>query len=292
MKKLIFMAVALLMATACMDLENKNNSWSRTISGDMVTTNTESGVAYTDNASVTVEVKDITKPYINLLIEGVKFVPMMPDVNFLVSDIQFKLYPSNDTNDPLYGSWTFNEKSVVPTVGGVPREEYTMLNFIGSISDNGVVVDFDVNFGGVVYHATFGRNDALQTWEAEYDATADVVINPGTEGAMTSTDQTLVSFAQGNLSKQVVNITFKDFRFVAMMPEITFTLTDVPFSYSEDGTQRLFNVASIVPTIGDQKFEQYTMTNFTGSVTNNAVMLNCDIASMNARVTLTGMINK
>lgn len=292
MKKLIFMAVALLMATACMDLENKNNSWSRTIAGDMVTTNTESGVAYTDNASVTVEVKDITKPYINLLIEGVKFVPMMPDVNFLVSDIQFKLYPSNDTNDPLYGSWIFNEKSVVPTVGGVPREEYTMLNLIGSISDNGVVVDFDVNFGGVVYHATFGRNDALQTWEAEYDATADVVINPGAEGAMTSTDQTLVSFAQGNLSKQVVNITFKDFRFVAMMPEITFTLTDVPFSYSEDGTQRLFNVASIVPTIGDQKFEQYTMTNFTGSVTNNAVMLNCDIASMNARVTLTGMINK
>lgn len=280
------------MATACMDLENKNNSWSRTISGDMVTTNTESGVAYTDNASVTVEVKDITKPYINLLIEGVKFVPMMPDVNFLISDIQFKLYPSNDTNDPLYGSWIFNEKSVVPTVGGVPREEYTMLNLIGSISDNGVVVDFDVNFGGVVYHATFGRNDALQTWEAEYDATADVVINPGAEGAMTSTDQTLVSFAQGNLSKQVVNITFKDFRFVAMMPEITFTLTDVPFSYSEDGTQRLFNVASIVPTIGDQKFEQYTMTNFTGSVTNNAVMLNCDIASMNARVTLTGMINK
>lgn len=292
MKKLIFMAVALLMATACMDLENKNNSWSRTISGDMVTTNTESGVAYTDNASVTVEVKDITKPYINLLIEGVKFVPMMPDVNFLVSDIQFKLYPSNDTNDPLYGSWIFNEKSVVPTVGGVPREEYTMLNLIGSISDNGVVVDFNVNFGGVLYHATFGRNDALQTWEAEYNATADVVINPGAEGAMTSTDQTLVSFAQGNLSKQVVNITFKDFRFVAMMPEITFTLTDVPFSYSEDGTQRLFNVASIVPTIGDQKFEQYTMTNFTGSVTNNAVMLNCDIASMNARVTLTGMINK
>ena len=199
MKKLIFAAVSLLMVTACMDSESNSNSWSRTISGDMITVNTETGVAYTDNASVTVEVKDITKPYINLLIEGVKFVPMMPDVNFLVSDIQFKLYPSNDTNDPLYGSWIFNEKSVVPTVGGVPREEYTMLNFVGSISDNGVVVDFDVNFGGAIYHATFGKNDALQSWEAEYKATADVVLNPGTEGAMTSTDETLVSFAQANL---------------------------------------------------------------------------------------------
>ena len=286
------MAVSLLMVTACLDISQKNNSWSRTISGDMITVNTETSVSYTDNAAVTVEVKDITKPYINLLIEGVKFVPMMPDVNFLVSDIQFKLYPSNDTNDPLYGSWIFNEKSVVPTVGGVPREEYTMLNFVGSISDNGVVVDFDVNFGGVIYHATFGKNDAVQTWEAEYKATADVVINPGAEGAMTSTDETLVSFAQANLSKQVVNITFKDFRFVAMMPEITFTLKDVPFSFSEDGSQRLFNVATIIPTVGDQKYDQYTMTNFTGSVTNNNVMLNCDIAAMNARVTLTGTINQ
>lgn len=292
MKKLIFAAVSLLMVTACMDSESNSNSWSRTISGDMITLNTETNVSYTDNASVTVEVKDITKPYINLLIEGVKFVPMMPDVNFLVSDIQFKLYPSNDTNDPLYGSWIFNEKSVVPTVGGVPREEYTMLNFVGSISDNGVVVDFDVNFGGAIYHATFGKNDAVQTWEAEYKATADVVLNPGTEGAMTSTDETLVSFAQANLSKQVANITFKDFRFVAMMPEITFTLKDVPFSFSEDGTQRLFNVASIVPAIGDEKFDQYTLTNFTGSVTNNNVMLSCDIAAMNARVTLTGTINQ
>lgn len=292
MKKLIFAAVSLLMVTACMDSESNSNSWSRTISGDMITLNTETNVSYTDNASVTVEVKDITKPYINLLIEGVKFVPMMPDVNFLVSDIQFKLCPSNDTNDPLYGSWIFNEKSVVPTVGGVPREEYTMLNFVGSISDNGVVVDFDVNFGGAIYHATFGKNDAVQTWEAEYKATADVVLNPGTEGAMTSTDETLVSFAQANLSKQVANITFKDFRFVAMMPEITFTLKDVPFSFSEDGTQRLFNVASIVPAIGDEKFDQYTMTNFTGTVTNNNVMLSCDIAAMNARVTLTGTINQ
>ena len=292
MRKLIFAAVTLLLVTACLGSEKNKNSWSRTISGDMVTVNTDSGVAYTDNAAVTVEVKDVTTPYINLLIEGVKFVPMMPDVNFLVSDIFFRVYPSNDTNDPLYGSWIFSEKSVVPTVGGVPREEYTMLNFVGSISDNGVVVDFDVNFGGVVYHATFGKNDALQTWEAEYKATADVVLNPGTEGAMTSTDETLVSFAQANLSKQVVNITFKDFRFVAMMPEITFTLTDVPFSFSEDGTMRMFNVASIVPTIGDQKFDQYTMTNFTGSVSNNYIMLNCDIASMNARVTLTGTINQ
>ena len=102
MRKLIFAAVTLLLVTACLGSEKNKNSWSRTISGDMVTVNTDSGVAYTDNAAVTVEVKDVTTPYINLLIEGVKFVPMMPDVNFLVSDIFFRVYPSNDTNDPLW----------------------------------------------------------------------------------------------------------------------------------------------------------------------------------------------
>ena len=58
MKKLILMAVSLLMATACLSSTEKNNSWSKSISGDMVTTNKESGVAYTDNAIVTVEMKD------------------------------------------------------------------------------------------------------------------------------------------------------------------------------------------------------------------------------------------
>ena len=291
MKKIILIAAALFAAIAC-NTDQNTNSWSKSIDGNMITVNTSTGVEYTDNATVTVEMKDITKPYVTLKIEGIKFVAMMPDVNFELTDLPFTIYASDDANDPLYGSWIINQSAVVPTVGGVAREEYTMHNFKGNISDNGVVIEFDVNFGGSIYHATFGKNDALQSWEAEYKATADVVLNPGTEGAMTSSDETLVSFAQANLSKQVVNITFKDFRFVAMMPEITFTLKDVPFSFSEDGTQRLFNVASIVPTIGEEKFDQYTMTNFTGSVTNNNVMLSCDIAAMNARVTLTGSINQ
>lgn len=290
MKKLLIIATVLLVAVACSANDERNNSWSKGVVGDVVTTNVESGKAYTDNATVIVEMKDITKPYINLSIEGIKFVAMMPDVNFLVSNIPFKLYASNDKNDPLYGSWIINEKSVIPTVGGVAREEYTMHNFIGSISDYGVVLDFDVNFGGVVYHATFGKNDALQTWEAAYTTSAIVTLNPGDSSTSYSDDITLL-ISQANLSKQVANITFKDFRFVAQMPEITMTLTDVPFVFSEDGTQRLFNVASIVPKVGGEQYPQYTMSNITGSATNNSLLLNFDIESMNAKVILSGNIN-
>ena len=291
MKKIMFVAVTLIMATACLGKGEHSNSWSTTISDNMITTNVNTGESYTDAAMVIVETKDISKPYINLTIEGVRFVAMMPDVNFVLENVPFKLYASDDKNDPLYGSWVFSEKSIVPTVGGVPREEYTMLNFNGTISNNGLVIDFDVNFGGVIYHATFGKNEALQTWNAEYDASAIVVINPG-ENSTSTTDELTLQFSQANLSKQVVDITVKNLRFVPQMPDIVFVLKDVPFSYSEDGTRRLFNVASVVPQVNDQAYTQYTMSTLTGSVSNGALTLDCDIAAMNAHISISGTVKK
>ena len=289
MKKILSIAAAILMV-AC-TAETQTNTWSKSIEGNMVTVNTLTGSEYVDNAIVTVEMADITKPYFDLKIEGVKFVPMMPDVNFLISAVPFKLYASDDTNDPLYGSWVFNESAVVPTVGGVSREEYTMLNFKGSISDYGYVIDFDVNFGGTLYHASFGKLDAVQTWEASFTATATVVMNPG-ENSMVQEDEFTISFAQANLSKQVVDITLAGLKFVEQMPEITMEFKNVPFSYSEDGAQRLFNVATITPTVGGEAVAEYTISNFTGSVSKSSVMLDCDIAMMNAHVSVAGSTKK
>lgn len=286
MKKLIFMALVPLMLSACSDSFENNSTWSKSIDGDMVTVNTNSGDEYTDNATVTIESTDITKPYLNFLIEGVKFVPMMPDVTFLVSNVAWKLYASDDKNDPLYNAWIVNEKSVIPTVGGVEREEYTMHNFVGTVSDNGVTLEFDVNFGGVVYHATFGKNDALQTWEAQYSCSATVYM--GSDTANATTDDLTITFFQANLSKQVATITFKDFRFVPQMPEITFTLNNVPFSFSEDGTMRMFNVASLVPEVNGEPYEQYTMTNFKGAAARNSLMLDFDLSSMQAHTSISG----
>ena len=290
MKKFILIATALIAAVACNPAQN-TNSWSKSIDGNMITVNSSTGVEYTDNATVTVEMKDITKPYFNLSIEGVKFVPMMPDVNFLISDVPFKIYASDDVNDPLYGSWVFNQSAVIPTVGGVAREEYTMHNFKGSISDYGYVVEFDVNFGGSIYHASFGKIEVVQTWDATFDATAIVVLNPG-ENSTYSEDEFKISFAQANLSKQVVDITLEGLRFVEQMPEITMQLRNVPFSYSDDGAQRQFNVAAVIPTVGGEEMAQYTISNLTGSVSKSSISLNCDITAMNARVTVSGSSKK
>lgn len=290
MKKLFLVAAMFFAAVAC-ETDERTNSWSKSIEGNMVTTNNSTGEEYVDNATVTLEMKDITKPYFNLSIEGVKFVPMMPDVNFLISDIPFKIYASDDVNDPLYGSWVYNLTSVVPTVGGIAREEYTMHNFKGSISDYGYVVDFDVNFGGQIYHASFGKIEVVQTWEAAFDATATVVLNPG-ENSTIQEDAFRISFEQANLSKQVVDIFLDGLRFVEQMPEISMQLKNVPFSYSEDGSQRLFNVATIIPTVGGESMPQYTISSLTGSVSKSTLLLDCDIEAMNAQVSLSGSTKK
>ena len=292
MKKFIFALLALVATAACTPGgESKTDSWSKSIEDNMVTVNTVTNAEYTDNATVTIEMKDITKPYVTLKIEGIKFVAMMPDVNFELTDLPFTIYASDDANDPLYGSWIINQSAVVPTVGGVAREEYTMHNFKGSISDYGYVVEFDVNFGGSIYHASFGKIEVVQTWDATFDATAIVVLNPG-ENSTYSEDEFKISFAQANLSKQVVDITLEGLRFVEQMPEITMQLRNVPFSYSDDGAQRQFNVAAVIPTVGGEEMAQYTISNLTGSVSKSSISLNCDITAMNARVTVSGSSKK
>ena len=291
MKKALLFAVALLMVTACENpATNTTNSWTKSIEGFMVTQNTTSGESYQDNAIVTLEMTDITKPFFNLTIEGIKFVPMMPDVNFLISDVPFKIYPSEDKNDPLYGSWIFNEASVVPSVGGISREEYTMYNFKGSISDYGYVLDFDVNFGGTLYHASFGKNEAIQSYEATFAAIATVVLNPGDNSTVFEEEFT-ISFEQANLSKQVIDVTLSDIRFVGQMPEITMVFKDVPFIMSEDGS-RIFNVATIVPKVNNVDFPDYTITNLTGTVSKSTILLDCDIAAMNTHVSISGTSKK
>ena len=289
MKKNLFIAAVLFMAACSTD--DYTNSWTRPFVGDMTTTNTVSGDEYVDNAVLTVEITDTSKPYFNLTIEGIKFVPMMPDVNFVISNIPFKIYPSDNASDPLYRSWIFNQEAVVPTVGGVAREEYTMLNFKGSISNYGIVLDFDVNFGGVLYHASFGEIEALQSWETAFEATASVIVNPG-EGSTVTEDKFNIKFKQENLSVQVVDITLEGLRFVEQMPEITMEFKNVAFSYSEDASQRLFNVASVIPTVGGEAMPQYTITNLTGSVSKSAVLLDCDLAVMNAHISVSGSTKK
>ena len=61
MKKFLIIAAAFFAAVACTTNDN-TNTWSKSIDGNMTTTNTSTGEEYIDNATVTVEMKDITKP--------------------------------------------------------------------------------------------------------------------------------------------------------------------------------------------------------------------------------------
>ena len=75
MKKIIFALLALVAVVACTPGDEKpTDSWSKSIEDNMVTVNTVTSAEYTDNATVTIEMKDITKPYVTLKIEGGVFI--------------------------------------------------------------------------------------------------------------------------------------------------------------------------------------------------------------------------
>ena len=164
MKNIIKLMIAVFAAfatTACMDEKAGNDStWTKAYEGVMTTTNQETSVSSTDNATITIYQGSMFKNFIDITISDVRFVPMMPDVEFIIKDMNFELAKVDDKNDPLYGTWAFNKAEVVPTSGGIPREEYTMRNFRGNISDEWIRLEFDVNVMGAVYHASFDSSEA------------------------------------------------------------------------------------------------------------------------------------
>ena len=107
MKNIIRIVVALFAifaTTACMDEKAGNDAtWTKAYEGVMTTTNQETQVSSTDNATVTIYQGSMFKNFVDITISDVRFVPMMPDVEFIIKDINFELAKVDDQNDPLYG---------------------------------------------------------------------------------------------------------------------------------------------------------------------------------------------
>ena len=164
MKNIIKLMIAVFAAfatTACMDEKAGNDAtWTKAYEGVMTTTNQETSVSSTDNATITIYQGSMFKNFIDITISDVRFAPMMPDVEFIIKDMNFELAKVDDENDPLYGTWAFNKAEVVPTQGGIPREEYTMRNFRGNVADEWIRLEFDVNIMGALYHASFDSSKA------------------------------------------------------------------------------------------------------------------------------------
>lgn len=274
MKKILFAIVALLITTSCDNLfpSGSEHSWTKYVYGTMVTTGGMNALLpCEEETTVILASPDITEPVVNITIEGVRFVPMMPEASFLLEGLTYKLYDNNgDNTDPLTGAWVITRASIVPKIGGIEREDWKLLNFRATIT-NTIVLEFDVDYYGDRYHASFGKLASEEVWEASHN----LDVRTASEALGAFDDEASVTFVQSDLNTRKFDITVEDIQFAAQMPKsITFCLKDVSFveiNHNEWGKVKSFNVPSIVPLINDEPNEAYTFTDVRGIVSNDHV---------------------
>ena len=159
MKKFLIIALVALTSFSCMKNNYSRYSWSRTMLGTMTTTNLSTGSSYVNETQyIKLEMEDAFVSMVNFYLLDVKFVEMMPaQPEIKMPNVPFTL--STDEEMPA-NSWIISTSSLVPTIGGVPYEQYTMTDIHGVITDNYINLSFRVEMGGATYQVSYLSNSA------------------------------------------------------------------------------------------------------------------------------------
>lgn len=276
MKKILMIAATMLVSVSCLNGFKSDDSYTSEFVGVMTTVNTSTQSSYEDDTTIRLIQEKLTVPEVDIELNGVRFVAQMPDVNFTLKDLAFSIYTSDDENDPLLGYYKISYKSVIPYVGDVPREDYTMHNFVAYIGDRTINIDFDVKFGEHTYHAAFRLDEPTEEeayWSRSYAANMQVV-----GGGSTFTNEPMVYVEQWSKTKQQLTIELYYVKFSPMMPETTFTMLNIPFYTTETSTSRFVDVETVIPVDaeGNPKAE-YAMDNVKGRFDDNLLSLTFDV---------------
>ena len=161
MKKIIFvLCVALLSATSCLSGGTSPGTSTSTFTGRLTVSDIATGaVTLTDNqASVTICIPNIIDPKFDIIFNGVKFSnsSMEPKKNVEVLGIPFTTTVSEDESSINY---VFDGENIIPMIGGVSYEKYTIDRIWGCV---GRVVE--VNF-------TMASKQSKVTFTTDTDST-------------------------------------------------------------------------------------------------------------------------
>ena len=153
MKKFMFLigAIALMLSVSCLPEGGNKMSSSASCKGTWTVVNTQNQqTTYTkSDVIVDIEIPYGSKKLLDITFNGVKFVSGMPDITMKVSDIVFTetLPEENPTK-----RFVFEQNNVIPTVNGVPFDNYEIEIFEGYIGDD---VEIELVLASSPFKATF-----------------------------------------------------------------------------------------------------------------------------------------
>lgn len=161
MKRFFIAAIAVvalsLTSVSCLKNTYEKYSWSRVLVGTLTNTNSVTGDIYTNNEQqVMMEMPDAFTNVMNLYLLNIKFVEAMPALASIeLGNLRFEV---STREDMPANTWIINEPSLVPTINGVPYENYTMTSFYCTVTDNRLELSFRINVGNTPYMVHYISN--------------------------------------------------------------------------------------------------------------------------------------
>ncbi len=129
-------------------------SWEHSYSGKLTTILEDGSEPAYNQESVSAHAycSNLSKQVLTFDFINVRFVEAMPQLSITLPNLPF-VKQTSDTDNVT--SWIIDQKDVVPTIGGVPYENYKMSEVKGSIDDDSVVIEFWLTLKGGKYHVTY-----------------------------------------------------------------------------------------------------------------------------------------
>ena len=276
MKKLLLVALVAVVATSCMKDSKNTSSWSRTYAGTLTTELSASHKEVYREERVVAKLvcPDMFTKIVNFEFEGVQFVQGMPKLAICLPNLAFDLKKNEDESVELY-DWVIDRKNVIPTIGGVPYEDYKMSVVKGLITDTSIKVEFWMTMDGTEYHVTYFYEVPV-SWEHSYTGKLTTILEGSSEPAYNQEGVSAHADCP-NLSKQVLTFDFINVRFVKKMPQLSITLPNLPYvkqtSDIDKVTSWIIEQKDVVPTIGGVPYENYKMSEVKGIINDDSVVI-------------------
>ena len=159
MKKVLILACsAILFATSCLPGGGSPGSSSTDYTGYLTVSDieTEEVTFSNDNAKVTVEIPNILEPKFDITFNNMKFDDAMP----VKLNIEFEGIPFTTTvsEDETTLNYVFVAKDIVPTVGGIPYNNYKVDSIKGCLG-RPVTIEFWMSSKGKKAHFTTTKQE-------------------------------------------------------------------------------------------------------------------------------------
>lgn len=270
MKKSAIIALVILSCTACFKNTGSTISWTAEFSGTLTSVDAQTSDRYEENKiGSVIDMDDATTSIINFTLQNFKLsLPMDVIKSMTLQNLRFTVSDGTDEGIPV-GSWKISATELTPLINDVQDNTYKVRNLNGVISDYYIRFTFEIETSGRTYNVTY---NVAQSWNKNIVGDFTTSDADGNEVFVDEAVKSTVYVA--DILNKSFDLKISAIQFVEQMPLMNIDVPGIPYTSDKPDGEPLSGTwtvlpCTIVPTIGGVAYEQYTMTDFQGTIDEN-----------------------